>query len=311
MAASSSSSDDDDEVEEVEKAKAKEKKKEFKGGNKKNKKKNTNRKGEVGESELDLDSVIKDSTLLDSGMDTAFSFKEEKITSTIKVEAKFLNEAHELKLQFGHVVIEEEKREKNSAKRGARGKGQTAFSARKLLLVTPDISWGKPPTKVSGGLGMALKDGHFEYEYSDIYEHIQVQYEVCVQSYDPNQISQLLRFHPYHVDSMIQLSEILQATGQMEQAAQLVQRALFVLESAWHPSFNVVGGFCKLPFSVKANKALFKALFSHMRNAGRKGCMKTAFNIAKFLLSLDTSDPLGVGKFFSFYLFIYGIFTTC
>ena len=44
---------------------------------------------------------------------------------------------------------------------------------------------------------------------------------------------------------------------------------------------------------VESNRHLFRALFMHVQRLSRRGCLKTAFECCKFLLSLDTTDPLG------------------
>lgn len=41
------------------------------------------------------------------------------------------------------------------------------------------------------------------------------------------------------------------------------------------------------------NKPLFKALFNHMRAMDRRGCHRSALEVCKFLLSLDSDDPMG------------------
>ncbi len=46
-------------------------------------------------------------------------------------------------------------------------------------------------------------------------------------------------------------------------------RALFALESAWPPSFDVGTGNCRVDFEVPENRALFTALFRRMQVSGR------------------------------------------
>ena len=42
---------------------------------------------------------------------------------------------------------------------------------------------------------------------------------------DPGNISSILRAHPYHIDSLLQLSEVLKIQGDVQMAADFVERA--------------------------------------------------------------------------------------
>ncbi len=42
-------------------------------------------------------------------------------------------------------------------------------------------------------------------------------------------------------------------------------RALYALEAAWHPAFNVASGDCRLDFEVAENRALFTCLHRRMQ----------------------------------------------
>ena len=55
------------------------------------------------------------------------------------------------------------------------------------------------------------------------------------------------------------------ATGQHEQADELLQRCLYVLEMALHPSFQWGEPGCRIPFEEENNRPLFSALFKHMQ----------------------------------------------
>ena len=115
----------------------------------------------------------------------------------------------------------------------------------------------------------------FQFEFSTQYYDIQAAFNECVASYDPNTINALLNRHPYHVDSMLQvskainatpptrldpphspqMSEFLRATGQTEEAAGVLRRCLYTLECAWHPLFKPWDSPpCRLPWAVIANR---------------------------------------------------------
>lgn len=99
--------------------------------------------------------------------------------------------------------------------------------------------------------------------------------------------------HPYHVDSLLTLAELYRHTGESQRSADMLERCLYALEYAWHPWFNVTTGRCRLDFAWDPNKPLFVALFKHMQHLDRRGCHRTALEVCKLLLSLDSDDPMG------------------
>lgn len=131
------------------------------------------------------------------------------------------------------------------------------------------------------------------YEFSSSYQAVQKQFEECVGSHDPNTIAMIVAHHPYHIDSLLTLAEVYKHMGETQKSSDLLERCLYALECAWHPWFNPASGKCRLDYSWNANKPLFKALFKHMQHLGRRGCHRTALEVCKLLLSLDSDDPMG------------------
>lgn len=108
--------------------------------------------------------------------------------------------------------------------------------------------------------------------------------------------------HPYHIDSLIQLSDICRMSEDPQMATELIERALYILESAFHPSFNLASGNCRLEYKQQENRALFLAIFKHLVFIGLKGCYRTALEFCKLLYTLDTdNDPLAVILMMDFY----------
>ena len=55
------------------------------------------------------------------------------------------------------------------------------------------------------------------------------------------------------------------ATGQHENADELLERSLYALEMAWHPWFNpITNPDCRLKYEEECNRPFFHALFKHM-----------------------------------------------
>lgn len=103
----------------------------------------------------------------------------------------------------------------------------------------------------------------FRFAHSRAYDDAQEAYEECVHSHDPNSLVRLLQHFPYHVDALLALSELMGYAGEPAQSADLLERALYALELAWHPYFlgATAAGTARLDWDDEANKPLFTALF--------------------------------------------------
>ena len=56
-----------------------------------------------------------------------------------------------------------------------------------------------------------------------------------------------------------------QATGEQAYAEEVLERALYAFEMAWHPAFNPVTASCRLEFAHPPNRGFFVALFRHIQ----------------------------------------------
>ena len=200
--------------------------------------------------------------------------------TTTTVRRKGLNVEHELKQIFGNNFTPETNR-----------------SIRKnYLLVTPKKSW--PPVK-KFGLTMIQDKAVNNISYFSInhskynYQPYQIMFDRLNKSPDPNVVKQVLDRHPFHVDTLIYLSESCRINGDIQIAADLIERALHCLESGFHPSFNVSSINCQLDYRKAENRALFIALFKHVKYVSLKSCWKTAFEVTKLIYNLSPEmDPL-------------------
>ena len=74
-------------------------------------------------------------------------------------------------------------------------------------------------------------------------------------------------------------------------------RPVQVFDAVRHPAFDysASGATRRLEFSEPTNRGFFTALARQMQFAGRKGCARTAFELAKLIHSLDpAADPMGM-----------------
>lgn len=132
----------------------------------------------------------------------------------------------------------------------------------------------------------------FRYTHSSSYAQAQKAFESAKENHDLNGIASILLNHPYHIDSLTTLADYFKFTGEHQMSADAIAKCLYAMECAWHalfsPSWN-----CQLKYVHDTNKPFFSALFTHMKNMDRRGCHRSALEICKLLLSLDSSDPVG------------------
>ncbi|KAI8919182.1 transcriptional repressor TCF25-domain-containing protein [Powellomyces hirtus] len=214
--------------------------------------------------------------------------------SLLAVDPRALDADAEMRKMFGSRVVNDEIRRKKYIRSGKR-----------TALAVPREHW---PKAEKLGLTMDLLDTRngildFAFVHSRSYQDIQQGFLECVATHDPNTIQQLLHLYPYHIDSLLQLSEIAKHSGDITLAAELVERALFAFERCFHSQFNITIGICRLSYRRFENRSFHLAVFRHMGYLGRRGCWRTAFEFAKLLLSLDPEDDpiftLGIIDFYA------------
>ncbi|KAL0088026.1 transcriptional repressor TCF25-domain-containing protein [Phycomyces blakesleeanus] len=209
----------------------------------------------------------------------------EKCRQLITINTRFLDAEAEMKRMFGSRVV-------NTEGRGV-GAGRIL---KKSKLCTPKADW-RPYAK--DGLSMELietKDGisYFAFKHHDRYQDIQLDFLNAVAMHDPNGLVLLNRRHPYHVDTLLQLSEIAKQSGDWSMAGECIEQALYACERAFHPHFSYGSGNVRLSYTRSENRSFFLAIFRHIQFLTRRGCWRTAFEFNKLLFSLDpTADALG------------------
>ncbi|KAI5067333.1 hypothetical protein GOP47_0017861, partial [Adiantum capillus-veneris] len=219
----------------------------------------------------------------------------------LSVDTRQLRAEDELKRIFGSKVINAVERDAISnsygglrRRQGLRQKVGRGNFMKKTTLVTPREVWPFWDDSISMEL-THIKDGlqFFKYNYSPSYMETQKKYQMLSAFHDPNSIAMLLAQQPFHLDSLLALAELCKQLGDYQLSVEWLERCLFGLECAWHPSFNPFNGSCKLPFEHDTNKNFFYSLSKHMLHLGRRGCHRSALEVCKLLLNLDADDPLG------------------
>ncbi len=245
-------------------------------------------------------------------------------TKLLAIDSKNLNPVNEMKSLFGNIALEgttpaparpQRRREQEQAQQGGmdlgtalsgrqcagtKGKELGPLAHRRNLLMQGKEEW---PGASSGGLSMDLeKDASsFERKYNIVhdkyYQETQSEFMHCVQSMEPQALITLLRLVPYHIATLLQVSEIAKVQGDHSVSGDLLERALFNFGRSMHSSFGsaVKEGTARLSFSKSANREMYLSIWRYIRNLEQRGTWKTAFEWAKLLLQLDPArDPYGV-----------------
>uniref|UniRef100_A0A3P8V6N8 Transcription factor 25 (basic helix-loop-helix) n=1 Tax=Cynoglossus semilaevis TaxID=244447 RepID=A0A3P8V6N8_CYNSE len=203
----------------------------------------------------------------------------------LNVEHRNLNSETELKKYFGARAVLGDQRPRQRNRQFHRS----------TWLTSHKDSW---PRFSRTGISMTLlqtKDGvhYFTFEHDRDYQQVQFKFFDAVESMDPNNIVALLQANPYHIDSLLQLSDVCRIQEDQEMARDLIERALYSLESTFHPLFSLTSGNSRLDYLRPENRAFYLALYKHMMFLEKRGCPRTALEFCKLILSLDPdSDPL-------------------
>uniref|UniRef100_A0A1D1YA67 Transcription factor 25 n=1 Tax=Anthurium amnicola TaxID=1678845 RepID=A0A1D1YA67_9ARAE len=221
--------------------------------------------------------------------------KKHATPSILTVDPKYLKAENELRKIFGSKVVNSfENHQAAASSRNIRGGRRAAHNPRKTILVSPSGYW----PRWDGTLSMELiesKNGlHcFRYVHTSSYMHAQEAFEAAKATHDLNAMASILVRYPYHVEALLTFAEVFKFSGEHQSSADAIGKCLYALEYAWHPLFSPLQGKCQLKYTHDTNKPLFQALFCHMNNMDRRGCHRSALEVCKLLLSLDSDDPMG------------------
>jgi hypothetical protein len=265
--------------------------------------------------EDDIDAVLrsldgtkqssKDRTI--SSEDTgnpAMDPKVEEICRLLSITTQHLHVRNEMRQLFGREAIEADRRPaQEQRRRGQRGaqqptsQGFPALSLRRNLFITGKEEW---PRATTGGLGMEIvsnqEDGTIEYcfVHSTAYQDAQRQYEIAVASMDPQRLVVLMHQNPYHIATLLQISEIAKHEGSHAESGDLLEKALFSFGRAVHSTFahNLAQGKARLNFNRPENREFFLAIWRYIQNLTMRSTWRTVYEWAKMLLSLEPElDP--------------------
>lgn len=220
----------------------------------------------------------------------------------LSVELKNLHPLNEMRRKFGKRVVKLENK-----------RGRQKLTLKSTYLVTAKDNWlpltkniitmkpCAPPESVDQSNGDD-KTQWFAFEHSQFYQGMQNMFLTALDTTDSDQLVNLFTRCPYHVDTLIQLSEMCKMTDDTAMASDLIQRAVLVLETSLHPSFSLVSGNSRLDYNRQENRGFFIVLFKQAQYVEARSCCRTAFELSKLILSLNPDvDPLGMVLIIDYY----------
>jgi Transcriptional repressor TCF25 len=273
----------------------------------------------------DIDRALKELRVRDEGKkgESATASLPTEVQSfyqLLSVDSKNLKVLNEMKRLFGSSVLESENEGGGAGRRRGRGPQQLDLGAaldrrnnplsrgqglserilRKNIFIQGKDSWVK---ETGGGLGMEVveqaEDFTTEYRYVHGmgYQRSQREFDICVESMDPQRMIYFLQMNPYHISGLLQVAEIARQHQEPAVSVDLIERALFSFGRAAHSTFNtaMAEGKARMDFRRPENRELWLAGWRYVRSLGQRGTWRTAFEWAKLLFSLDPEgDPYQV-----------------
>ncbi|KAL4259391.1 TCF25 family protein [Pleurotus pulmonarius] len=233
---------------------------------------------------------------------------DRSLASLLAVSTSHLDAEGEMRKFFGAKVVQASKASSSSSS-GARRGGVSAIA--RSVLTRPQSTWW--PAKLREGLSIrALTDAEWDarverhrweggprerwwkVEYSKKYTSVTLAFMQTVLSGDPEGFWNLQRHLPWHADTLLQLAEVYRHREEYAQAVDFVDRALFTYERSFVGAFSFTNGMNRLDFDYVENRPFFLAVHRQVIDLQRRGCVRTAFEFARLLLSLDPwEDPHG------------------
>lgn len=293
--------------------------------NKRKKKAAATSKSETPTEDLDeIDAALKalsTSNQTSSANDATSDLMVSKTHKLLAVESQNLHAENEMRRLFGRTAMEQNdddeqphgqgrRRNRNQqmaglaaalgrrqGAQGGRSSGLGLLGLRRNLFIQGKEDW---PIGTSGGLAMELvekrSDGTvlYRYTHNSTYQEVQADFDICVRAMDPERMIRLLQLNPYHISTLLQVSEIAKQERDNATSGSLLERALFTFGRSLHSTFasNLAQGKARLDFRRPENREFWLAVSRYMNNLSLRATWRTVFEWAKLLLSLDPEgDP--------------------
>ncbi|KAK4691433.1 transcription factor 25, partial [Phenoliferia sp. Uapishka_3] len=139
----------------------------------------------------------------------------------------------------------------------------------------------------------------YTYEHSLQYRAAQLKFLEVLQQADGNRLFNVLEESPYHVDTNMQLSEMMVQQGDLGASSTHLSKALYALSAPLPPSFP--SGSFRLPYSKIENRAFFTGIARKVSILVKRGTWRTACEWSKIALGAGgETDPVGMLVYIDF-----------
>ncbi|KAF4551837.1 Transcriptional repressor TCF25-like protein [Elsinoe fawcettii] len=272
----------------------------------------------------DIDAALKELRASDEASGaTVVNTEATALSQTCRllaVESQNLHAENEMRRLFGRTALENNDRDEQAGQgrrrgrnqqmaglaaalgrrqgaQGGRSSGLGLLGLRRNLFIQGKEEW---PIGTSGGLAMEVvekrEDGTILYRFThnSAYQEVQGDFDVCVRAMDPERMIRLLQMNPYHISTLLQVSEIAKQERDNATSGDLLERALFTFGRSLHSTFanSLAQGKARLDFRRPENREFWLAVSRYIGNLSLRATWRTVFEWAKLLLSLDPEhDP--------------------
>lgn len=240
----------------------------------------------------------------------------------LSIDSSHLHAQNEMRRLFGRAALEQDEEDQPAhpapaggnrrqqrqaqqvglaqALRGQRQDGRSGLAAmalRRNIFIQGKEEW---PVATGGGLGMEVEEKRadgtvlYRFVHNTAYQDVQSQFESCVASMDPNRMVVLLQHNPYHISTLLQVSEIAKQERDHSTSGDLLERALFSFGRAVHSTFNknLAEGKARLDFRRPENREFWLAVWRYSQNLTMRATWRTVYEWTKLLISLSPeNDP--------------------
>ncbi|KAF2846323.1 Nulp1-pending protein-like protein [Plenodomus tracheiphilus IPT5] len=262
---------------------------------------------EIDQALLALNLTANGRSTDDTEQQDALSAEKQQLFKVLSIDNQNLHAANEMKKLFGRAALQATEEEARPRQRGGPQGGIAAAIAgrnapgnrnlasiglRRNIFIQGKEEW---PRATSGGLGMEIverrADGSVEYRFvhNGMYQEVQRQFQICVGSMDPERMIQLLQHNPYHISTLLQVSEIAKQQRDNATASELLERALFTFGRSVHSTFsgNLAAGKARLDFRRPENREFWLAVWRYIMTLGVRATWRTALEWARLLIAMD------------------------
>ncbi|KDE05520.1 hypothetical protein MVLG_04113 [Microbotryum lychnidis-dioicae p1A1 Lamole] len=232
----------------------------------------------------------------------------ETIKGVFSFDTKLLDGDAELRKFFGSKIIQHTApapRSQHHARFANNPHHSTSIKRTASYLANPEPGWlpAAGVLKLETYVGSEAKNDRsgdwWTYVHTPEYKIAQMGFLEVLQQADGNRLYSILQSQPYHIDTHLQLAEMLNQQGDLTGSSQHLARALYAMSAPLPPSFT--SGSFRLSYNRIENRAFFIALARNVAIQTKRGTWRTATEWAKIALGCSGGmDPMGMLCFLDF-----------